>query len=136
MESRLFVLGHAHISEAPSCDHSMEFIEAMFEGDRPRRLGRRVAVPSAEPGDDPTGPFEAPVGMGVFLQPCGALDFGVEFVENGHFVSLKATVAGSQSDGSGAFGSSIDPGLNDCAELLLGARGGLAPSARTPSPAH
>jgi hypothetical protein len=37
---------------------------------------------------------------------------------------------------SGTFGSGIDPGLNDRAELLLRARGGLAPSAGVPAPGY
>src|SRR5215813_7596322 len=79
-------LGDAHVSEAPSGDDSMEFFETMFEGDRARRLGRRVAVPAAELGDDPAGPCEAFLSIWVFLQRCGALELGVEFVEHGNLV--------------------------------------------------
>src|SRR4051794_6909254 len=52
-------LGHAHISEAPSICDGVEVFEAVFEGDGARRLGRWVAVPTAETADDPGGPSEA-----------------------------------------------------------------------------
>src|SRR5258708_36775235 len=79
-------LGDSHISEAPSGNHSMEFFETMFEGDRARRLGGRIAVPAAQPGDDPGGPFEAFRAMGIFLKCRGAFEFTVELVENGNFM--------------------------------------------------
>src|SRR3984885_4493487 len=97
-------LGDAHVSEAPSCDDSMKFFETMFEGNRSRRLGRRVAIPSTELGDDPTGPFEGAVAMGVFLQLCGAFDLGSELVENGNFVFAEGD--------SGRFGIGCGTGLD------------------------
>src|SRR5260370_16268889 len=64
----------------------MEFFETMFEGDRARRFGGRIAVPAAQPGDDPGGPFEAFRAMGIFLKCRGAFEFTVELVENGNFM--------------------------------------------------
>src|SRR6478736_7938272 len=54
-----FALWHAHISEAPSCGGGVEVFEAVLHGDGPWGLGRWVAVPAAEPADDPGGPREA-----------------------------------------------------------------------------
>ena len=88
----------------------MEFFETMFEGDRPRRLGGWVAIPSAELGDDPTGPFEASVAMRVFLQLCRALDIGVEFVENGDF--------GLAEGESGRFAVGCGAGLDELLSLI------------------
>src|SRR5882757_1716260 len=49
-------LGHAHIFEGPSGGYGVEVFEAVLEGDGSGRLGRRVAVPAAEPANDPSGP--------------------------------------------------------------------------------
>src|SRR6266550_8748255 len=54
-----FALGHAHISEAPSCGSGVEVFETGFEGDWTWRLGRWVAIPAAEAADNPGGPSEA-----------------------------------------------------------------------------
>ena len=49
-------LGHAHISEAPSCGDGVEVFEAVFHGDGTWRFGRGITVPAAETADDPGGP--------------------------------------------------------------------------------
>src|ERR1700730_19049565 len=79
-------LGHAHIFEAPTGDHGMEFFETVFEGDGSRRLRGGIAVPTAEFCNDPRGPRKASIGMRILLQRCLAFEGGVETLEHGHFV--------------------------------------------------
>src|SRR5258705_200181 len=61
-------LGHAHISEAPSCSNGVEVFEAVLHGDGTGRFGRGVAVPAAETADDPGSPGKA-VGRMRILEP-------------------------------------------------------------------
>src|SRR3984893_6383470 len=79
-------LGHAHILEAPSGDHSMELFETVFEGDRAGRLGGWISVPATPLGNDPSGPAQACVAMRIFLQRRCTLELGVEPSEHGNFI--------------------------------------------------
>src|SRR5882672_10625773 len=76
-------LGHAHIFEAPSDDHSMELLKTIFEGDRAWRLGGGIPVPSAELCDDPGGPAQAFFWIRIFLERRLAFELGVEAREHG-----------------------------------------------------
>src|SRR5262249_3859500 len=78
-------LGHAHISEAPSDDDSMELLKTIFEGDGPRPLGGWVPVPSAELCDDPGSPAKAFAWIWIFLERRLAFELGVEACEHGDF---------------------------------------------------
>src|SRR2546421_9546601 len=79
-------LGHAHIFEAPSGDHSMELLETIFERDRAWRLGGGIPIPATELCDDPGGPAKACFWVGIFLERCPAFELGVEAVEQGDFI--------------------------------------------------
>ena len=73
-------------AEVPPSGHTIKFLEIMFVGDRARRLGGWIAVPAAEPGNDPAGPFQAFLGMEVLLKGRFALVLSVELVEDGYLM--------------------------------------------------
>src|SRR5258707_4774358 len=106
-------LGDSHISKAPSGDHSMEFFEAMFEGDWAWRLGGWITIPAAKPGNDPSSPFETFLAVGIFLKRCCALEFSVEFVEDGNFVLSEGDHGGL---GTGAI-AGLEEVKGDCGSL-------------------
>src|SRR3984957_20009921 len=63
-----FALADSHIFEgAPGLCDAEEVLQAVSHGDG-ARLGSGVAVPSAEPCDDPSGPGEGFGGMRIALQ--------------------------------------------------------------------
>src|ERR1700756_5549872 len=69
-----FALGDAHIYQLPSRSEGAKVFQAMPEGDGTWRPGGAIAVPAAQPRDDPGGPGEAVPGVRVFLLLCFALD--------------------------------------------------------------
>jgi len=91
-KSTKVVLGHAHISEAPSDHDGVEVFETVFDGDWTRRLGRWIAVPAAEAADDPGGPSET-VGRMWILEPFAfGFDILVEGGEGCDFVRIEGEV--------------------------------------------
>src|SRR5215207_3494582 len=72
------VLGHIHISQGPSIGDGSKVFEAVEEGDWAWRLGGGVAVPAAELGDDPGGPGQRSLGVGIGLQLGLALETAFE----------------------------------------------------------
>src|SRR5260370_36192874 len=84
-----FALGHAHISEAPSCGGGVEVFEAVPHGDGTWRFGRWITVPAAETADDPGRPGEA-VGRVRGFQPFTlGLEVLVEGSEGCHPVDVE-----------------------------------------------
>src|SRR5277367_1871108 len=76
-------LRDAHISEAPSGGDCLKILQAMSKGNWSGRFGGWIAVPAAEPRDNPGRPSQAVPGVRVLLQDGLAMVFGVEAIEHG-----------------------------------------------------
>ena len=87
-------LGHAHIFEAPSSGGGVEVFEAVLHGDGARRFGRWVAVPAAEPADDPGGPGKAVRWMRISEPFALGFEIAIEGGERRDFVSIEGNPDG------------------------------------------
>src|SRR5260370_40092711 len=76
-------LRDAHISEDPAFGDGMKIFETPPQCDRSRRLGRRIAVPSAKAADDPGSPGQAVAPVRVLQPGARVFDLAVESVEHG-----------------------------------------------------
>src|ERR1700726_1340305 len=109
-------LRSVHVSEFPSSRHGLQRVQPMFEGDWAWGSCFRAAVPSAEAGDDPGGPWEALVRMRV--GPGGTAIGSVDGFEGSDFCgreyesrgegAVAITCLGELQDDDGGAGSDGD----------------------------
>src|SRR5437764_1042591 len=91
-------LGDSHIAECPSFGDAVEVLEAVPEGNGTRSFGGGIAIPSAQPCDDPGGPGEGSFGMGVLLLGCTRrVLIGFDGVEGGDLVWAEGDRGGLQA---------------------------------------
>src|SRR5258708_4964179 len=88
-------LGDSHISQSPSFGDAVEVVEAMLEGDGPWWFGGGISIPSAQSGDDPSGPSEGFLGMRVaLLFGSWRVLIGFDGVQSGDFVVVEGDRGG------------------------------------------